>query len=1183
MIVHHKRVVLSAFAIGIIVAGWGCHQEHASVEELYTTRMLGLSFLQRNQLVEAESSFKQLTKLAPDDPLGYANLGLTYLQASRLDDAEKQLKRARELDPKNAEIGLALAKVYSLTNRPQDAKELLEALRRDSTANLRVLYALAELEVQSRDSGASRRYMDRLREVLTTAPSNVAVRAQLLNALAGTGQADSAVHQLEEIRRIPPELPKEARIYLDSAIQLLRANQVAAARPVLDRLTSAIEVTSPYQAALEDVKWTEGPIAGRPVLTFAPKYFVSLNRVREKATVDRAKFVDASDEAGLRGGSSGTPAMRPITAALAVGDVDGDGTDDLFVGTPAGSGAAPSAHLYRVQGGFVRDATDRSGIALAGGASYATFADYDNDGWLDLFVIGGEGKGHLYHNRGNGTFEDVTAKAGVGDVKGARKGAFVDLDHDGDLDLLLVGGGESTVYRNNLDGTFTDGTASFGIAGSSGASDVVFGDFDGDGRTDLVITRGGAVQLFHNGGAQRFSDGTAASGLGAVASAASAAVGDYNNDGYLDLFIAGKDGAESTLWLNTGGGTFARDTRSSVLQVFRSISVETATFLDFDNDGWVDLLVGGVANKLGTNSPSVFLFRNDGAGKFVDRSSVLPSNMRPGGATSVAVSDVDDDGDLDVWLVDSAGGPHLLRNDGGNSNLAVNVELKALRTGSGKNNAFGIGSLLNLRAGSILQTRVATGRVTHFGLGPHLKADVLRIEWPNGVPQTIYFPGSDQDVVEREMLKGSCALAYAWDGKEYRFVTDAMWRSALGMPLGLMGGNSAFAPAGASQEYVRIAGDALKPRDGKYLLQLTEELWETAYADQIKLLTVDHPDSVDVFVDERFVPPGPVKLRLYEIAQRSAPLSATDERGNDVLPALLKTDDIYVSNLRPRTYQGSVEPHDLILDLGPDAGAPNTHVFLRGWIYPTDASINVALSQQSAISLAPPSLEVRDANGAWKRALASIGFPSGKDKTLVVDLAGIFPTADHHVRLRTAMQIYWDQAFVARTLKQTTTHVTELEPTSANLHYRGFSRMYRKGGRYGPYWFDYASVAKESPWRPIEGKFTRFGDILSLLRKADDMYVIMGAGDEATVQFDAGSARNLPVGWKRDFLLYTDGWIKDSDLNTAFGTTVGPLPFHAIKSYPYGAGDAYPTDAEHQRYQREYNTRVVDKRLSTLK
>ncbi|HZJ01524.1 MAG TPA: CRTAC1 family protein, partial [Gemmatimonadaceae bacterium] len=592
------------------------------------------------------------------------------------------------------------------------------------------------------------------------------------------------------------------------------------------------------------------------------------------------------------------------------------------------------------------------------------------------------------------------------------------------------------------------------------------------------------------------------------------------------------------------------------------------SFVDYDNDGWLDIVVAGPSG--------VTLSRNDGTGQFVDRSSILPTNARSVAASGLVVSDIDVDGDQDLWLTGSSGGMRLLRNNGGNSNLAVNVELKALRTGSGKNNTLGIGSKLELRAGKMFQTRVATGRVTHFGLGPHLKADVLRIEWPNGVPQTVYVPGGDQDVVESETLKGSCALAYTWDGKQYRFATDAMWRSALGMPLGLMGGTSAFAPAGASQEYLRIDGNALKPRNGKYFLQLTEELWETAYADQVKLIAVDHPDSIDVFVDERFVPPGPVSLRLFQVPQEQLPRFAVDERGNNVLDALREVDDTYVSNMVPTRYQGVVEPHDLIMDLGPGAGSPGTSLFLRGWIYPTDASINVALAQQPTVKVFSPSLEVRDASGRWRTAVASIGFPSGKDKTMVIDLSGKFPTADHRVRLRTNMQIYWDKAFVAKTLTNDRIKITTLDPVAADLHYRGFSRMYRKGGRYGPYWFAYDDVTRTSPWRPIEGDFTRFGDVLPLLQNPDDMYVVMGPGDEATVQFDASSASSLPKGWKRDFLLYTDGWIKDSDLNTAFGTTVGPLPYHRIVSYPYGSSDRYPADSAHASYLRSYNTRRVN-------
>jgi tetratricopeptide (TPR) repeat protein len=1168
------RIRATLFGV-VLISVAGCRGEQASVEDLYTTRMLGLSYLQRNQLPQAESAFTKLTKLAPDDPLGYANLGLTHLQAGRFKDAEDELLRAQKLDPRNAEIGLALARLYSLTDRVAEARTTLEKLRQDSTTNPHVLYALAELESQQHDDGSRQRYEARLRDVLAVAPANLVARLKLVDALVSDGAADSAVHQLEEVRRIPPELPQQARTYLDSTIQLLRAGKVGDARPVLDRFLDVVQVTAQYQASMEDVKWTEGPIAGRPILTFAPKTFITVHGVRDKPTVDMAKFANVTDEAGVGDGSaaatantasrSAAGAAGPTVGALAVGDVDGDGTDDLFVSRDR------AARLYRVQGGFVRDATQRARLpGLA--ASFATFADFDNDGWLDLFAIGTDGRGRLFRNRGDGTFDDATAKAGISAVRGSTKATFVDLDHDGDLDLLLTGGAQPIVFRNNLDGTFTDATAMFGIT-SGVARDAAYADFDGDGRVDLVLaTDSHGLMLLHNGGAQRFSAVLSPSGLPGTGGFGALAVGDYNNDGFLDIFASEKDGGTS-LWRNKGDGTFSRDDRSDAVKTIGGSGASTALFLDYDNDGWLDLVVGSAAG----GKAGVVLLRNDGTGKFVDRTSVLPPAIRGTGAAAIVATDIDEDGDEDLFLTDAAGAPHLLRNDFGNNNLAVNVELKGLRNGSGKNNALGIGARLELRAGNIYQTRVATGRVTHFGLGPHLKADVLRIEWPNGVPQTVYFPGSDQDVVEREMLKGSCALAYTWDGKQFRFVTDAMWRSALGMPLGLMAGTgaSAFAPAGASQEYLRIPGDALVPRDGRYLLQLTEELWETAYADQVKLLTVDHPDSIDVFVDERFVPPGKVTLRLYQIAHRDYPRSAVDERGDDVLPALRRSDDVYVSNFTPTRYQGVVEPHDLILDLGDSAGTAGTYLFLRGWIYPTDASINVALAQQSAIKVAAPSLEVRDASGKWRTAIASIGFPSGKDKTMVIDIAGKFPTRDHHVRIRTNMQIYWDEAFTARDIANGPARIATLSPMSADLHYRGFSRMYRKGGRYGPYWFAYDDVSKESPWRPITGSFTRFGDVLPLLDDSDDMYVIMGPGDEATLQFDATSASSIANGWKRDFLLYTDGWIKDSDLNTAFGTTVAPLPFHAVRSYPYARGEGYPTDPAHQGYLQTYNTRVV--------
>lgn len=1166
----------------------GCRSEPREEENLFLLRSLGLDYLQKGELPEAEAQFKRMVALAPREPFGYTNLGITYLRAGRYAEAEAQLRRAQRLDPSNIDVGLTVARLYSLTGRAAEARTVLEGLQSVDAREARVWYALAELDgpAAETDSVARRRREESLRRALSLVPANLAVRLALMELLVRRGDADSLVRHLEELRRLPPEPPPEARADLERSIQSFRTDKLDQARSLLERFTRIMELTAPYQASLDEVKWLEGPLAGRPVLMYTPSSLVTL-RAGRVAAPNAVRFTDATGDAGLPepttltapGAGGSLPSSGRFAVALAPGDVDGDGTDDLFVSLESPDQGTPPAHLYHGRGGYFLDMTRESGISLPAGVSHATFADLDNDGWLDLLVIGADGRSHLLRNDGAGHLVDVTAGAGITGVQGAREALVVDFDHDGDLDLFLLGGERPLVYRNNLDGTFTEVAAAMGFAGPGGASGAAFGDFDDDGRIDLVVANArGSDVLFRNLGSGRFADVTAESGLTPSGGSGAAAVGDYDNDGRLDIFVARLNGGPAVLWHNQGEGTFTRDDRSAaVFQAVRSTAARAATFLDYDNDGWQDLFLVGTPLEAGSSGRGAWLLHNDGNGRFLDRSELLPPGARTIRGSALAVSDVDGDGDQDL-LVGGADGIRLLRNEDGNARLSMQVRLIALRTGSGKNNTFGIGAKIELRASEIYQTRVVTGRVTHFGLGSHLKGDVLRVQWPNGVPQTVYLPGTDQDVLELEQLKGSCALVYAWDGERFRFVTDVMWRSALGMPLGIMGAGAgaARAPAGASREYLRIPGDALRPRDGRYVLQVTEELWETAYLDEIRLLAVDHPDSVDVFVDERFVPPGPIDLRLFHVVRPRAPRSATNERGEDVLPALRARDDAYVSNLTPLRYQGLVEPHDLILDLGEESGAPGTYLFLRGWIYPTDASINVALSQQEHLKVEVPSLEVRDARGRWVTAIADIGFPSGKDKTVVIDLGGRFPTGDHHVRIRTNMQIYWDHAFVGDHAARSPVRISPLVPLTADLHFRGFSRVYRRGGRYGPHWFAYDDVTRDSPWRPIEGAFTRLGDVLPLLGGAEDRYVIMGPGNEATVEFAAAAAP--PPGWKRTFLLYTDGWIKDADLNTAFGNTVEPLPFHAIRAYPYAPGESYPADPARQSYLREYNTRLVKRR-----
>jgi hypothetical protein len=201
-----------------------------------------------------------------------------------------------------------------------------------------------------------------------------------------------------------------------------------------------------------------------------------------------------------------------------------------------------------------------------------------------------------------------------------------------------------------------------------------------------------------------------------------------------------------------------------------------------------------------------------------------------------------------------------------------------------------------------------------------------------------------------------------------------------------------------------------------------------------------------------------------------------------------------------------------------------------------------------------------------------MGLPSGTRRTMRVDLTGKFLTSDHHLRIVTNLCVYWDQIFFSLDDALAPTP-TELPLLSADLHYRGFSTPASDPQHLRPDSFDYEDVLAIAPWNPMRGMYTRYGPVEKLLARADDQLVVMAPGDEITVSFDAGGLPPLKPGWVRDFFLYTNGWAKDGEPNTAFSATVQPLPFRKMANYPPGAKDSAPSGDEYRRYQREYLTR----------
>jgi hypothetical protein len=288
----------------------------------------------------------------------------------------------------------------------------------------------------------------------------------------------------------------------------------------------------------------------------------------------------------------------------------------------------------------------------------------------------------------------------------------------------------------------------------------------------------------------------------------------------------------------------------------------------------------------------------------------------------------------------------------------------------------------------------------------------------------------------------------------------------------------------------------------------------------------------------------------------------------EVTAKLASRDKVYVDPGPETYYQGMRREHALVLDLGPVPEKARVVLFLTGWIFYADTSINVSISQRSDLRPLAPVLEVPDGRGGWKTAMESFGFPAGKTKTMPVDLTGLLDPNDPRVRIRTNLAIYWDEAFVTVDDPAIPLVTTSLAPARATLSVRGFSRRFRETPD-GPHLFDHSDVTPVPLWEDVPGTLTRLGDVTELLRKTDDRWVAFQGGDAIRLEYDASQLPPLPSGWRRDWILVSDGWDKDFDRNTVTGQSVEPWPFHGMSAYPPPDGERHPDPA----FLREWLTR----------
>jgi tetratricopeptide (TPR) repeat protein len=566
--------------------------------------------------------------------------------------------------------------------------------------------------------------------------------------------------------------------------------------------------------------------------------------------------------------------------------------------------------------GLVSRATDRGKQSSMGPG--ACFLDYDGDGYIDIFLPdnGAEGGMSLYHNLGNGKFEDVTRKARLDPTLHAVGCTAGDYDNDGFADLVTTINGLVFLFHNERNGTFTDVTKQSGIKSEGDSYGVTFIDYDHDGDLDLYVlqTRRSVQQcppfeicdevvqplnrMWRNNGNGTFTDQTDVTGLegthslGAIGSdynndrAVDLVVSrpstifenpregkflphrlpgnphslgltalDFNHDGWMDVAFTYDAGATVALWQNHQAKTF---TQVPLPQVNWSFAYGVAA-VDYDNDGWVDLVAVGETKE---GKGEVRLFRNLGPDGWKDVTVETGlDKIQLKEPRAVITGDYDNDGATDLLITQNHGPAVLLRNEGGNKNNSLRLALKGLN-----DNKSAIGTKVEVFSGGVRQKFEVYGSSGYLGqnspyltigLGQAKEADVVRMLWPTGVLQDEIGVGANklQNITEIDRRGSSCPTLFAWDGTHYELVGDMLGAGVVGHWIAARDGkveHEVVRNIARPTEAIKLDRASLHERDGKLSFRFMEPLEESVYLDQVQLLAVDHPAEVDVYPNEYF-------------------------------------------------------------------------------------------------------------------------------------------------------------------------------------------------------------------------------------------------------------------------------------------------------------------------------------------
>jgi tetratricopeptide (TPR) repeat protein len=1105
---------------------------------------VGLSALQVGDDVHAESKLSEVTRLVPGEPAGWANWGILALRQRNYDVAAQRLQQARDLVPKNDQVYSLLGLLESQRgNSPQAVIDLRKAVELNPQ-NLRAIYQLAEETERQGAADSEAQFQQLMQQILKAQPDNLAALLELSRIAAKQGDATTLKSSVAKISADSSSWPSEVQKQLTAVQSAVTGGDLRAAATQTTFLRNVLMRVPEYRRSLRAIKAAPGEEAEpftRFVLLETPDF--------RPAPADRALTFNSQALSNFGGTPWNWIGAIPLESAGAPTVAVADGRQVQLA-----SGAK-----FPFPGGASRQGPQPEGVLAV---------DFNYDFKTDI-VLAGAGGVRLLRQDNPNTFTDVTVQTtlpkSVTDVP--YTGAWaVDIEADGDLDIVLgAKNGEPTVLRNNGDDTFLAIHPFLGISGLLG---FAWADFDGDGNPDAAIIDGdGRLHVFINERQGQFRERPLPADISTVKAIA---VADANNDGVLDLLAIKADGSIVRISDKNEGESWETAQIATVPDAGNSLAGDVRLQVaDLDNNGALDLILS-TTSPAQVNAPNhLWIWLGNDKGGF----DLLEHPAGP--ALVFAVADLRNNGHLDLLGLSTDGKPVDGVNQSSKSYHWQVVRPHAVQAvGDQRINPFGVGGEIEVRSGLLVQKQSIDGPQLHFGLGEQSEAEVVRVVWPNGTVRAEFDVKADQDVVTEQRLKASCPFLFAYNGKQMEFVKDAVpWGSAIGLRINTIGS----AQIAATGEWYKIGRDQLVPHDGYYDLRITAELWEVYYYDYIALTAIDHPVGTEIFVDERFaIPPAKLGVTVVETPHNIA--RAIDDRGQDVTNLVRDLDGKSVSSFGKGQFQGVTRDHYLEVDLGNDAPEIGPlYLIAQGSIHDTESSVNVAITQGNRWRAHGLSVEVPDGRGGWVTAQDNLGFPAGRKKTVLFNLTNIFrPGTPRRVRLRTNLEIYWDAIRWAKGAPEAKLKEVTLDPSVADLHYRGYSVMHMPVGAGAPEVPDYNQMEGTTQrWRDLIGYYTRYGDIRELIKSTDDRYVIVNSGDELSLRFSEQPAP--AAGWVRDFVIKGDGWIKDGDYNSTFSKTVLPLPYHAKNEYTArpGALEDEWVYRQHPDDWKNYHTRYV--------